>query len=202
MIEIIWEPMLNPSQTRQRKQLRLKGYDYSQCGSYYITICTQNRSCLFGDVRYGEIVLNDYGKIVQNEWCKTGEIRENIFVEDFIVMPNHIHGIIRVDDDATKGHMQCGNRGDGDVKNGHMQCAPTGNSFGGSVSNSISTIVKLFKSTTTRQIKQIRNASKSSIWQRGFYDHIIRDEDDLNRIREYIFTNPAKWEEDKYYNNS
>ena len=166
---------------RRRKQLRLKNYDYTQEGAYYVTGCTQNRECLFGNVRDGKMELNEYGKIVKQEWYKTGEIRKNIELDEFIVMPNHIYGIIII---AGTCNVPQRNRNE---------------KFGSSVSNSIPTIIKLFKSTTTKQINQRRNTTKKSIWQRGFYEHVIRNEEDLNRIRQYVIYNPMKWEEDKYY---
>jgi len=177
----------------ERKQLRLKKYDYTQEGAYYVTACTRNRECLFGDVRDGKMELNEYGKIVKKEWYKTGEIRKNIELDEFTVMPNHIHGVIIVAEEYN-------NMGTCNVP---LRRAPQRNreKFGCSVSNSISTIIKLFKASTTKQINQTRNTSKKPIWQRGFYEHVVRDEEDLNRIREYVIYNPMKWEEDKYYPN-
>ena len=184
----------------KRKQLRLKNYDYSQEGTYYVTVCTQNRECLFGVVCDGEMKLNEYGEIVKHEWGKTGEIRKNIELDEFIVMPNHIHGIINI----VGAHCNVPDNeyisGDGyDRGTCNVPLRNRIEKFGRSISNSIPTIIKLFKSTTTKQINQLRNTSGKSIWQRGFYEHIVRDEKDLNRIREYIMNNPAKWDEDKYY---
>ena len=86
-----------------RRSIRLKGYDYSQCGAYFVTICTQNRECLFGDVRNAEMVLDDAGKIAREEWIRTGEIRKNIELDKYIVMPKHLHGIIFIVDDGCSG---------------------------------------------------------------------------------------------------
>ncbi|MDD5488793.1 MAG: transposase [Candidatus Omnitrophica bacterium] len=165
-----------------RKSIRLKNYDYTQQGAYYVTVCVNDRKCLFGDVRNGEMVLNEFGTIVQNEWIKTSEMRENIDLDEFIVMPNHIHGIINI----VGAHC-------------NVPLHDRVEKFGRSISNSIPTIIKLFKSTTTKQINQLRKTPRKPVWQRNFYEHVIRDGSGLNRIREYIINNPANWEKDEYY---
>ncbi|MGR3296433.1 MAG: transposase [Candidatus Bathyanammoxibius sp.] len=124
--------------------------------------------------------MTEYGKIVRNEWLRTDGLRENVVMDEYVVMPNHIHAIIVISNDGR----------------GTLQRAPTVEHFGRPVSNSIPTIVRLFKSTTTKQINRLRNASKTSIWQRNYYEHVIRNEDDLNETREYIINNPRKWELD------
>lgn len=169
----------NPER-HHRRSIRLKDYDYSQVGMYFITICPHNRECLFGEIKNGQMVLNEYGKIVKNEWMKSTEIRNKIKLDEFVIMPNHIHGIIIITDDGR----------------GTLQRAPTVEQFGKPVSNSIPTIIRLFKSATTKQINQIRHTPTIPVWQRNYYEHIIRDEDNLNQIREYIINNPVKWELD------
>ena len=149
-----------------RRSIRLKGYDYSQTGAYFITICTHKGLCVLGDIRNGVVQLNDFGRIVEREWLRTDGLRENVVMDEYVVMPNHIHGIIVISNDGR----------------GTLQRAPTVEHFGRPVSNSIPTIVRLFKSTTTKQINRLRNASKTSIWQRNYYEHVIRNEDDLNEI--------------------
>jgi len=161
-----------------RRSIRLPEYDYSQPGGYYITILTHNRECLFGDVVDGKMVLNDAGKIVRDEWLKTAEIRTEIELDEFIVMPNHVHGIIFIVD----GYR----RGDPPV-------APT---KPGPKPKSIGSIMAGFKSAVTKRINQMRNTSEFTVWQRNYWEHIIRDEHDLNRIREYIINNPLRWELD------
>jgi len=120
--------------------------------------------------------------IARNEWTKTPEMRKNIDLDKFIVMPNHMHGIIII----VGAHC-------------NVPLHDRFEKFGRSISNSIPTIIKLFKSTTTKQINQLRNTPRKPVWQRGFYEHVIRDESDLNRIREYIINNPVNWEKDEYY---
>lgn len=144
-----------------RKSIRLKGYDYSKEGMYFITICTQNKENIFGEINVGAhcmcpntnnptLLLNKYGKIVEEEILKTNEIRKNIKIEEYVIMPNHIHFIIEIIDD---------------VKIGHMQCAPTVEQFGKSTSNSVPTIVKLLKSSVTKRINIIRNTEGYPVWQ-------------------------------------
>ncbi|MEA2015034.1 MAG: transposase [Thermodesulfobacteriota bacterium] len=159
-----------------RRSIRLKGYDYSQAGAYFVSICTQNRECLFGKITDGQMVLNDAGKIVADEWIKTGAIRNNVALDEWVVMPNHFLGILVVDD-----------------RRGTARRAPTIEQFGQPVSNSIPTIIRSFKSAVTKRINEIRKTPGKKLWQRNYYEHIIRDENELNRIREYIVNNPMKW---------
>lgn len=167
------------NQKHHRRSIRLKGYDYSQTGAYFITICTQNRKCLFGDIFNGEMILNKVGEIVKDEWLKTEQLRPNIRCGVFCIMPNHFHGIIVIADGR-----------------GTARRAPTMEQFGKPVSNSIPTIVRSFKSAVTKQINQWHNTPGQKIWQRNYYEHIIRNEKDYSRIYEYTQNNPLKWELD------
>ena len=167
----------------RRKSTRLKEYDYSSSGAYFVTICTHERKCLFGKVVDGEMELNENGKIVKSEWLKTEEIRDNVSTDEFIIMPNHLHGILFIDEPADR--------------RGTVHRAPTAERFGQPTSNSIPTIIRSFKATVTKQINEGRNTPGLPVWQRGFYDRIVRNDDELNRIREYIVYNPLKWQLDK-----
>ena len=169
----------NPD-THRRRSIRLKGYDYTQAGAYFVTVVTYGRECLFGDVVDGDMVLNENGQIIVEEWVRTADIRPNVSLDVFIVMPNHIHSIIMIADGR-----------------GTLQRAPTTERFGQPTSNSIPTIVRLFKSVTTKRINVVRGMPGSAVWQGNYYEHIIRDEDDLCRIREYIVNNPLQWEVDR-----
>ncbi len=160
-----------------RHSLRLAGYDYSQAGYYFVTICANNRKCLFGEVKDGKMVLNDAGNIVQKEWGNTEQIRNNVNLDEHIVMPNHIHGIIVI----------C---------RGVLQYAPT-NSFR-SPSQTLGAIIRGFKSAVTKQINQSRNTPGKPVWQRNYHEHVIRGETDLRRIRDYIQNNPINWQNDEY----
>lgn len=166
---------------RHRRSLRLPEYDYSQLGAYFVTVCTHNRQALFGDVVAGEMELKACGRIVVEEWFKTGRLRPRIRLDAFVVMPNHVHGIIVIADGR-----------------GTLQRAPTKTveKFGQPTSDSLPTIVRLFKSATTTRINRWRGRPGVAVWQRNYYEHIIRDEAEWGRIREYIETNPANWAED------
>ncbi len=164
-----------------RRSIRSKEYDYSQTGAYFITICAYNKECIFGEIIDGKMVLNELGKIAWNEWNKTALIRKNMKIDEYIVMPNHLHGVIIITDDCR----------------GTLQRAPTFERFSKPVSNSMPTIIRLFKSTTTKQINKLRRTPGLPVWQRNYYEHIIRNEDELNQIREYTVNNLIKWALDK-----
>jgi REP element-mobilizing transposase RayT len=181
--------MIYDPNKHHRRSIRLPGYDYTLPGGYFVTICTYNRECLFGEIVDGAMILNEYGEIVRDEWLNTGNIRSNIIIDEFVVMPNHLHGILIV-----------GARCNVPLHPNNLRRAPTIEQFGKPVSNSIPTIVRLFKSAVTKKINQIRNTPTNPVWQRNYYEHIIRNDDELNRIREYIVNNPLKWESDE--NNS
>ena len=179
----------NPDK-HHRQSIRLKGYDYSQEGAYLITICCYNRRCLFGEIYRGKMYLNGYGKIVETEWLKTGKIRHNVELDEYVIMPNHVHGIIYITD-VVGAHCNV-------PLQGHAQrnISAQTERFGKSTHNSIPTIIKLFKSTVTKQINQLRSTPGLSVWQRNYYEHIIRNEQELHKIRHYIFTNPLQWQND------
>ncbi|MCA9408484.1 MAG: transposase [Candidatus Omnitrophica bacterium] len=169
-------------QIQRRKSIRLKNYDYRQEGAYYITVCTFEKIEIFGHIMDGKMVLNDIGKIVYDEWKNTEKLRPNVLLDAFIVMPNHIHGIIimnwSMSDDTIKN----------DVPNKFR-----------SPSQTIGSIVRGFKSVSTKRINIYRNSPSRYVWQRNFHDHIIRNEKDFNRIREYINNNPKQWDYDQYH---
>ncbi len=171
------------NEKRHRRSIRLKGYDCTCPGVYFVTICTHQRACLFGDVVEGAMVLNGLGEIVRDEWFKTAVVRPNVRLWDseFVVMPNHVHGIIWIMDD--------------DVVGARRRRAPTTTTeqFGKPVSGSIPTIVRAFKSAVTKRINDLRGTPHVRVWQRNYYEHIIRDDESLNRIRQYIVENPMRW---------
>ncbi len=131
--------------------------------------------------------LNSQGEIVVEEWLKTGTMRPRVRVDSFVVMPNHLHGILVIRNDDGRGTLQR---------------APTVECFGRPTSDSIPTMIRLFKSATTKRINMMRGIPGASIWQRNYYEHIIRDEEELNQIREYIAYNPSQWDNDSEYTAS
>jgi putative transposase len=185
----------------RHKSIRLKGYDYTQSGAYFVTICSQDKKNLFSQIVDGNVILNEFGKIIENEWVKTGQIRKNVIIDEYVIMPNHLHGIIIIknDHDDRRGTLRHADDRNADDYNGTLQRASTSNieSFGKPVFGSLPTIVRSFKSTTTKQINELRNMPEIPLWQRNYYEHVVRNDDDLNEIREYIINNPLKWDLDK-----
>jgi len=178
----------NPT-VHQRRSIRLQGYDYAQAGAYFITICTHQREYLFGQIANKEMKLNDVGLVVKQEWEKSAVLRPYIKLGEFVIMPNHFHGIIwMLDDDGRDTARRVPTRR-----------APTVEQFGKPVTGSIPTIVRAFKSAVTRQINLIRQTQGAPVWQRNYYDHIIRDNKSYEQIAQYILENPAKWETDKLF---
>ncbi len=177
-----------------RRSIRLRDYDYSQAGAYFITLCTQQRECLFGMVD-GEVVrLNESGRMVQDAWNALPTHYSCVDLDSFVVMPNHIHGIVILNDVGARftskrflcpvGIAPITNPAEGNQ--GAMNRAPT-----------IGEIIRAFKARCTRGINQLRGTQGVSIWQRNYYEHIIRNESSLQEIREYISNNPAQWANDR-----
>lgn len=197
VIQKMKQNIYNP-EIHHRRSIRIKDYDYSREGLYFITICTFNHKCLFGYIDNDVMVLDEFGNIAYNEWLQTGEMRKNVVLQEFVIMPNHMHSIIEINDSTRRGTMLRAlvHR---DTKNeGTWQRAPT-EQFGKPTSNTIPTIIRGFKSTVTKQINNIRNTQGQSVWQRSYYEHVIRNEKSYNRISEYIRYNAEKWLADKYY---
>ena len=209
--------MVNDTNIHHRRSIRLQGYDYTQAGAYFITVCTQDRECLFGDVvtvgatprGCPTVVLNDAGRMVQTVWDEIPFHYPGMEINEFVVMPNHIHGIVVIVGATPRGcpvltrgcpaSIPCGCP-DPDVGTcGQAQGpAPTANTGPLSVGD----IVHRFKTMTTKRyadgVKQSGWRSfPGRLWQRNYWEHIIRDEMELNRIREYIRNNPVQWESDR-----
>jgi putative transposase len=174
------------SVSHHRQSLRKKGYYYAQNGVYFITVCTHNRHCFLAEFNTPTL-LTRYGIIVHDAWNNTPIIRPDVLLDAFVIMPNHIHGFIVI----------CGGMSHGEKSQaGVSQYAPTGFR---SPSQTIGAIIRGFKSSTTKQINQMRGTPDLPVWQRNYYEHIIRNEEELNRIREYISTNPQHWINDIHF---
>jgi putative transposase len=155
-----------------RRSIRLQGYDYSQAGAYFVTICTQNRECLFGDIVNGGMRLNEAGRVVESVWDGLPGHYAHVELDAMVIMPNHFHGIIVL--------------------------APTP----AAVRHGLSEIVRALKTFSSRRINEMRQSTGAKLWQRNYWEHIVRNEPELNRIREYIHNNPAQWELDKLHPNN
>jgi len=175
-----------------RRSIRLRDYDYSTAGAYFVTICTFERECLLGDVVNGEMRLNGMGQIVQDEWLRTAEMRNNIVLDEFIVMPNHFHGIIHIRDTVGAHCMRPDHNERTDVNRAHV-----GAPLRRRKSGSIGSIIAGFKSAATKRINQLRDNPGTSVWQRNYYERIIRNDQELQTIQQYIVDNPATWQEDE-----
>ena len=168
-----------------RRSIRLRDFDYSQEGGYFVTICARGGRNLFGEVRNGVVALNRLGGIVNQEWLRVAEKRDNVQLDIFVIMPNHLHGILLIGN--SRRSMAC-----------HAQVtAPR--KFGQPLANSLSSIVGGFKSAVSRRINLERNSNSRFVWQRNYHEHIIRNEADLAEKRTYIQNNPLQWELDEYY---
>lgn len=151
----------------QRQSPRLPGYDYSKAGGYFITICTYEKQHHFGHINNGDMTLSDIGQIAYDRWTMITEFFPSVTLSDYVVMPNHMHGILFLSDTHEK--------------------QPT-----------MSSIIANYKASVTRIARREYDFT-STMWQPRYHDHIIRNEPDLNRIREYVQTNPTRWEVDTFY---
>lgn len=169
---------------------RLQYFDYSQPGSYFITICTANRCYLFGNVIQGKMMLNDIGKIVLKEWLRTQQLRNYVNLDVVQIMPNHLHGIVTIQQrcNPCRDVLQY-------VSTSTLIPKPSFQS----PSHSLGAIIRGFKSSTTKQIKIMKNNPNLKLWQANYHEHIIRNDEELDRIRRYIVRNPLKWEIDRFY---
>ena len=165
-----------------RKSIRLQGYDYSQAGAYYVTIVTYHRDCLFGEIVKEEMILNDFGKIADKCWREIPDHFPFVELGAHVIMPNHAHGIIVIRDIDGRGAAML--RPYDDNATHKINVTP----------GSLGAIVRSFKSAVSYRIHKEHNAT--GIWQRNYYEHIIRDEKDLQNKTDYIEANPMLWDED------
>lgn len=177
----------NPD-NHHRCSIRLKNYDYSQAGAYFVTVCAQNRECVFGKIDDGVMQLNDAGRMIETWWYELSHKFPMIDMDVYTVMPNHFHGIIAIVGTAPRGHPNP----DRSLHEGQPhRVAPT-----------LGNIVNWFKTMTTNDyIQGVRHHQwrpfPGKLWQRNYYEHIIRNEDDLDKIREYIIYNHIRWDDDE-----
>jgi REP element-mobilizing transposase RayT len=165
-------------QKHHRRSIRLKEYDYAQPGGYFITSVTYHREMLFGKIADGEMALSKFGEIADECWRAIPEHFPNVELGTYVVMPNHIHGIIVITDGR-----------------GTIYRAPTQEQFQKPVARSIPTIIRTYKAAVTRRIGDEHNTA--GIWQRNYFEHVIRNPEDWDRIQRYIESNPSLWAEDE-----
>jgi putative transposase len=174
-----------------RRSIRLKGYEYAQAGAYSLTVCTACRDPLFGEIVDDEMRPNAFGRAVQATWDGIPDHFTEVDLDAFVVMPNHVHGILVIVPSAA----------DASVSQGTACRAPTTESFGPPVTRSLATMVRSFKAATTKAVNDLRGTRGAAVWQRNYYERVIRNDRELQAIREYIARNPANWVEDEQHPN-
>ena len=162
-----------------RKNTRLKNYDYANPGLYFITLCCKDMACLFGNISDGKFYPNAAGKIVYDSWLESEQVRKDISLHEFVIMPNHFHAIVEIKD--CRGSLS----EPSDVER--------------SINTKLGSVVAGFKSSVTKRVREARNQKNFQVWQRNYHDHVIRNEEALEKIQEYVINNPVKWELDRYY---
>jgi putative transposase len=185
------------SEKHHRRSIRLPNYDYSQSGIYFVTICTHQKLPWFGEIDRGKMFVNQIGNIVVREWLKSSQMRLEIELDEWILMPNHLHGIVIINKnncDRSISNM------DENLQGTNLQGT---NLQGASLaplrvrkSRSLSSFIGGFKSAVTKRVRQASQISDLCVWQRNYYESVIRDERQLNHIQQYIVNNPFNWDED------
>ena len=202
----------------QRRSMRLRDYDYSQPGAYFVSICVQHRKCLFGTIIDGKMQLNKIGQIVVECWNHIPQHFPSVELVDYVIMPNHMHGIIawNITDTGTpyapesapnrRGKItpptstseSAPNRR-GEVTSPALASESAPNRRGKVTSPALGKIMAYFKYQSTKRINQYYNRAPTRIWQRNYHDHVIRDDKDLQRLHQYIQENPMKWSLDQLH---
>jgi putative transposase len=154
----------------RRRRLRLRHYDYAQPGAYFITLCSHYRACLFGTIQSGRMEINSFGRVVAETWREQMDRPGSIRTDEWVLMPNHFHALVLIE-----------------WEEGGSRAAPT---------RTLGTIVNAFKTVSAKRLNQLRATLGIPVWQRNYYEHIVRTDGELERIRDYIRANPAKWAED------
>jgi len=163
----------------RRRSIRLKEFDYTSCGIYFFTICTTNREPILATIESGEISLNEWGRIAERTWIDLPRHISNILLDQFTVMPNHVHGIVRIFSPRAG-----------------LEPAPTEDA---GKPRGLPEIIRQFKTFSARRINRSRKTQGTPVWQRNYFERVIRDDTELTRIRKYIEDNPANWREDEYW---
>ena len=166
--------------THRRQPTRLSRFDYAQQGAYFVTLCTRSRACLFGDVVNEEMRLNDIGKLAHRLWEEIPTHFPQVETDVWVIMPNHVHGVIII----AAPHV------------GATHASPLPQRPSGPRKRSLGAVVGAYKSAVSKHAHRSGHLSGLPIWQRNYYDHVIRDDAGLDRIRQYIADNPARWAED------
>jgi putative transposase len=198
----------------QRQSIRLRGFDYTSSGAYFITICSYQKEQVFGSIGQNTMQCNDWGEIILEEWQSTSKLRDYVQLDEFVVMPNHIHGIIWIQNPTQAVAARRASPEDDEfqkpsfaqkelaISNAQKELAISKGRLhstikSGATSGSLGAIVGAFKSAVTKRINQSRGFSGITVWQRDFWERIIRNDVELERIRTYIINNPSQWLQDE-----
>jgi REP element-mobilizing transposase RayT len=189
----------NDPQHHHRRSIRLPGYDYNRPGAYFVTLVTAGRECLLGEVAGGEMRSNRCGEIVCRGWLDLPRHYPHAVLDAFMCMPNHVHGIVILRDDAGRGGSISGKIVTPSEAHSGELCAPDSAQTRPyeATRHGVPEIIRAFKSFSARRINILRNTSGVPVWQRNYYEHIIRGDADLSRIRAYILDNPRRWDLDQ-----
>jgi len=193
---------------------RLKHWDYAQNGYYFVTVCTKNQECIFGEIIEGSMVLSEIGKIVKAEWLKSFEIRQELFCDEYCIMPNHIHAIVIIENDDVDDAIinkpynstsDCVStspvetHGRASLQQHALRALPP-KYIPKRSPKSVSSFIAGFKSSATKRINEFRQTPQEPVWQPRFYDRIIHTPQDLDRVRRYIQLNPENGMNEKIEN--
>jgi REP element-mobilizing transposase RayT len=183
-----------------RRSIRLKGYDYSQAGVYFVTICTYQRLQLFGEIINSEMILNEAGSVAKQCWLAIPEHFSNVELKEFVIMPNHVHGIIQINvgaNDIRPPYANVSNIDVSDMQQGECNSPLQSPKRLRGTSKTIGSMVRGFKTGVTQWFRV--NTTTHSVWQRNYHEHIIRDENSYLKISSYVQTNPQQWLEDCFF---
>lgn len=178
-----------------RKNIRLQDYDYSSDGLYFVTICCQDRKCVFGDIRDGEMILNEAGKLLDYTWNDLPNHNPNVELDAWCIMPNHVHGIIIINNEAVRTDSKSvQNKTTTGLGQTGLERVSTIRKMHG-----LSEIIRQLKTFSARRINQLNGTQGVRLWQRNYYEHIIRNQKSYENIANYIYDNPVRWINDDYY---
>jgi REP element-mobilizing transposase RayT len=184
-----------------RRSILLKDYDYSQPGAYFITLVTKSRVTLFGEIIEGQMVLNRYGEIAHGTWIDLPRHYPHVVLDAFVIMPNHIHAIIvlRDNDVGRGGSIQLFNSTPIKTTSDRFRthAGEETRPYYNATSHGLPEIVRAFKSFSARRINKMRRSTGLTVWQRNYYERIIRNQAELDSIRLYIMDNPRRWAADQ-----
>ncbi|MDO9301634.1 MAG: hypothetical protein Q7T89_09635 [Anaerolineales bacterium] len=201
-------------QIHHRRSIRLKGYDYSQAGAYFVTICVHQRECLLGDVVNGKMQLSQFGKIVSYAWLDLPKHYPHVILDEFCIMPNHVHFIIVLIDDGRDGSFKLSQvslpaRRDGSLASSQtpsLTSIPLAKTpplsqethpYAEQTRHPLSEVIRAFKSFSAKRINALQKTTGNPFWQKNYYEHIIRNDREWNAIAWYILNNPLHWQLDR-----